>query len=483
MSKEVKRISCGVSGLDEILGGGLISGSSYLVRGGPGTGKTTLALQFLLEGIAEGEKSLFITLTETEEKLRQDAYQREFNLEGLVISDLSPSCESGDLTYNIFPSSEVEQSPLITKITQAMREHQPDRLVIDGITQFLYVSPDAYQFRKQILCLIQYALDFGCTMILTSEASQRLSDDDLQFMSDGVINLDFQGESRNVYVTKLRGSDFICGTHSIKLTKAGMVVYPKLNPKNREVQSSRDVLSTGVPELDELLNGGIERGTATVISGPTGVGKTTLGTQFMKEAAARGQSSVIYTFEEARESLLERCESVSIPLRAMIDHGTMSVEKINPLEYTPDEFAYMVRNKVERMEAEIVMLDSISGYLVSFSENPMAGHQMLRHLHALTEYLKNMGVTLLLINEIQNITGDFKISEYGISYVADNIIFLRYLEVKGELRKAIGVLKKRKSNFEKTLREIDITRYGLRVGRPLDDLRGILTGDTDFIRE
>jgi circadian clock protein KaiC len=255
-----------------------------------------------------------------------------------------------------------------------------------------------------------------------------------------------------------------------------MEVFPHLMPEVYGQEFALEVLSSGVPELDELLHGGFERSTITIISGPSGVGKSTLGLQFMKEAAGRGERSVIYAFEERKETLLNRCEGINIPVHAMIERGTLSVVQIEPLHYTPDEFANLVRYEVEQQKARIVMIDSISGYRLS-----VRGNELVTHIHALCKYLQNMGVAVLLINEVESITGDFRATEIGISYIADNLVFLRYLEMQGELRKAIGVLKKRMSDFEKTLREFEITRYGIKVGKPLTNLRGILKGTPEWL--
>jgi circadian clock protein KaiC len=225
-----------------------------------------------------------------------------------------------------------------------------------------------------------------------------------------------------------------------------------------------------------MLNGGLERGTVTILTGPTGVGKTTLGYQFMKECAGRGENSVVYSFEEEIEIMLQRCDQVNIPARRMIDRGTLDVVKVEPLEYTPDEFAYLVRKSVEQGDARLVMIDSLAGYSLS-----MRGENVVTHLHALIKYLQNMGVAVILVTEISSVVGDFEVTEAGVSYLADNVIFLRYLEIQGELRKAIGVLKKRLSNFEKTLREFEITRFGIKVGRPLLELRGILRGVPEWV--
>jgi circadian clock protein KaiC len=264
----------------------------------------------------------------------------------------------------------------------------------------------------------------------------------------------------------------------MRLNDKGMEVFPKLAPEVYRREFVAEVIATGVPELDELLHGGLERGTITIITGPSGVGKTTLGLLFMKEAAGRGERSVVYTLEEEVAILLRRCEAINIPVHAMMKRGTLSVVKVEPLQYSPDEFAYLVRHEVEEQNARIVMIDSVSGYRLS-----LRGEDLVSHIHALSKYLANMGVTLLLVNEVESITGEFRATEVGISYIADNIVFLRYLEMQGEIRKAIGVLKKRLSNFEKTLREFEITRYGVKVGKPLTELRGILSGAPELVKK
>ncbi len=472
------RLSTGIPGFDEVLHGGFIPGRAYLVRGQPGTGKTTLGLHFLNTGTQAGEKSLYITLGEAVEQISKNAEGLGFDSQSITFLDLSPSSEffTQIQTYDIFSPAEVEREPTTKKIIEQVEALKPQRIFLDAMTQFRYLSSDAFQFRKQVLSFLRFLREQGATVLFTSEGGEDAPDDDLQFMSDGVIHLTLAIEQRSLSVSKFRGSDFRSGEHSMRLTSTGMQVFPRLTPKIHGQEFVLEVLSSGVPELDELLHGGLERSTITIITGPSGVGKSTLGLQFMKEAAGRGERSVIYTFEERKETLLHRCEAVNIPAHIMLKRGTLSVVQVEPLHYTPDEFANLVRHEVEHQNARIVMIDSISGYRLS-----VQGDELIAHIHALCKYLQNMGVAVLLVNEVETITGDFRPTEIGISYMADNIVFLRYLEMQGELRRAIGVLKKRMTDFEKTLREFEITRYGIKVGKPLTNLRGILKGSPEWV--
>jgi circadian clock protein KaiC len=471
------RLSTGIAGLDTILCGGLIPRRAYLLRGGPGFGKTTLGMHFLTAGAHQGEQVVCITLAETEEQLRQNAAALGFDLAGITFLDLSPSADvfAAEETYDIFSPAEVEREPTTRKIIELVEGLKPSRVFMDSMTQFRYLSTDAFQFRKQVLSFLRFLIDHQATVLFTSETTSELPDDDLQYMSDGIIQLGFTPEGRSLTVSKFRGSDFSPGTHALTLSDRGITVFPKL-PLTERRDSVGAPLSSGVPEIDELLHGGLERGTTTIITGPTGVGKTTLGLQFVKEAAGRGDESVAYIFEEGLQTLLNRCESINIPVHAMIERGTLHVVPIEPRRWTPDQFAYIVREEVEKHQRRIVMLDSVKGYglMTGNREHVMA-------LHALAAYLKRMGVSVLLTNEIENITGDFQATGAGLSYLADNIVFLRYLEIMGELRKAIGVLKKRVGSFERTLREIEITRYGIKVGGPLTNLRGLLRGTPEFL--
>jgi circadian clock protein KaiC len=471
----------GLSGLDEVLHGGLIQERAYLVRGGPGTGKTTLGLHFLAAGAANGERTLLITLESAEPQLRRDAASQGLDLSGIHFLDLSPTRDffAQNQSYDIFSAGDVERDPTTQQIVRTIQELKPDRVFVDAVTTLRYLAPDAFQFRKQARSFVRYLVENGATVLMSSEPTATLPDDDLRFMSDGIIDLEISPEHgvlrRSLAVTKFRGSDFQGGAHSIRLTGRGMEVYPRLVPGDHAHDFHPELIPSGIPELDEMLCGGIERGTITILSGPSGAGKTTLGIQFMREAAARGERSVVYAFEEQMDTLLHRCEAIGIPLRAMVAGGALAVVEVEPLRFSPGEFALMVRREVEERGTRIVMIDGIAGYRLT-----LAGDDLVAHLHALGRYLKNMGVTVLLMNETEAITGDFRATEVGLSYLCDNLVFLRYLEIEGELRKAVGVLKKRLGDFARTLREIAITCDGVQVGEPLVGLRGVLTGTPEW---
>jgi circadian clock protein KaiC len=476
------RCPTGITGLDEVLHGGLVPRRAYLVRGGPGTGKTTLGLHFLRAGIALGESALLITLESNETQLRTDAATQGLDLESVDVLDLSPTRDffAQNQSYDIFSAADVERDPTTQKIVEFIESRKPTRVFVDAITTLRYLAPDAFQFRKQALSFLRFLVEHGATVLMSSEPTSSVPDDDLRFMSDGIIELDTSkahgGLRRSLSVAKLRGSDFAGGHHAVRLTDAGMSVYPRLVPASHEREFEVELVPSGVATLDEMLGGGIERGTITILSGPSGVGKTTLGMQFMKEAATRGERSVVYAFEEQLTTLLHRCEAIGIPVREMIKGGNLAVVPVEPLRFSPAEFALLVRREVEDFGARIVMIDGIAGYRLT-----LAGDDLVMQLHALGRYLKNMGVTVIFINEVESITGEFRATEVGVSYLCDNLVFLRYLEIGGELRKAIGVLKKRLGDFGKQLREMTITQDGLKVGEPLRGLRGVLTGAPEWV--
>ncbi|WP_135303661.1 ATPase domain-containing protein [Haloarcula amylovorans] len=479
-SQTPERISTGISGLDEVLHGGLIANRSYLVRGEPGTGKTILGTHFLKAGADQGETVLYVNLEETTEDIKTNAATLGIDLDDVEFLDLSPDSEmfARNQSYDIFAPSEVEQSSLTDAVTERVEDVEPDRVFIDPITRLRYLTPDDHQFRQQVISFMQYLREAGATVVFTSQNTKSIPDDDLQFMSDGTIKIELGEFGRTVVVPKFRGSQIRGGTHAMRIRDDDVSVFPELQPSSYDREFVAESIPSGVPEMDELLHGGIERGTITVISGPTGVGKTTTGTQFMKEAAGRGERSVVYMFEETKGTFLQRSESINMPVREMLEQDSLNVHEIEALNFSPEEFAHLVREDVEEHDTRIVMIDGIDGYRLSLRGEET---NLVRKLHTLCRYLKNMGVTVILVEETEAVTGRFTATEAGISYLADNIIFLQHLELEGRMRKAIGVLKKRTSDFERTLREFRITENGIEVGESLTDLRGILS-DTPTTR-
>lgn len=474
------RLSTGVRGLDRILHGGLIPGRTYMVRGRPGTGKSILGLHFLTDAAtSDDSKSLYINLEEAENDIRENADSLGFDLEGIEFLDLSPDSEFfvNDLSYDIFTSDEVAEESITEEITERITEVDPDRVFVDPLTQLRYLSSDDYQFRKQVLSFMQFLKEQGTTVLFTSQDTRAEPDDDLQFISDGIIHLNRSPEGRTVQIPKFRGTDFESGEHSLTIERGGMSVFPSLIPRQYEKAFEAETISSGVPELDQLLNGGIERGTVSIVTGPTGVGKTTTGIQFMKEAAGRGERSVIYSFEEGKGTLLHRCETINIPIREMLDQEALQIEEVEGLQLSADEFAHHVREQVEEKDTKIVMIDGVTGYQLALQGDDQS---LTTELHSLCRYLKNMGVTVILVSETRDITGPFQITAEGLSYLGDTILFLQHLEVDGQMHKAIGVLKKRTSDFERAMREFQITEYGVQIGDQLTELRGILEGTPEW---
>jgi circadian clock protein KaiC len=471
------RIRTGIPYADEILDGGLLPASATIVRGAPGAGKTIFGLHFLTADSDPETERLYINLGEPADYLTDTASQFGLETDSIEFLDLSASGDQfhGENTYDLFHSSEVENPSLVDEIRETVETIDPDRVMIDPVTELRHLTPDERQFRTQVLGLIEFLKGKGATVLLTSQAAPSIPDDDLQFLVDTVLNLNLEGGRRTLSVSKFRGSSSQRGSHSVTITSEGMRVWPRLDPTRHHRERPVETLSSGVPELDSLLGGGLTSGTVTFLSGPTGVGKTTTALQFMKEAAGRNKRSVLYSFEEGTRTILDRASAVNIPVEEMLEAGTLVIEEIAPDELTIDEFTHGIRTQVESNGTEIVTIDGITGYERAFRDGDDPTHQLVK----IGRYLRNMGVSGIVTNEVHQITGEFRATEQQVSHLADSIVVLRHVEYNGELRKVIGVLKMRTSDFENTLRTFRITPNGLSVGEPLSDLQGILTGTPD----
>ncbi|RME80038.1 MAG: recombinase RecA [Caldilineae bacterium] len=478
---EATRIPTGIPALDEILRGGLVASRSYLIVGETGTGKTVLSLQWLLDGVRRGERCLYITLAEPAGEVARNVAGFGWNLEGLGILDLTPADDPTELAgdeYHVFPPSEVEQTPTWRHIYQELEEKKPDRLVIDSVTQLRYLSSDEYQFRKHILALVAYLNRVGCTSFLVFEPSLLDRETSVALAVDGVIRLRRELSAgrvidlRSIQIEKLRGSDYLSGLHPMRIASKGIEVFPHRVSQTGDSPPGSLQLASGIAGLDAMLHGGIYSGTTTLISGPAGVGKTTLGMQFLTQAASKGLPAVLFTFEESAASVIARSRAVGMPVDALLQSGKLRVCRLNPMQLYPDELLEWVKKMVEEEHVRAVMVDSLRGYQLAMEQFG----NMDAHLFNLVTYLNSRDVFTLLINEVEHITGDVRFTEIGVSYLIDDGLLLRYAEIEAKIVRVIGCLKKRSGAYEPELRPYTITPDGLHVGEPLTGLHGLLTG-------
>ena len=475
------KTATGIPGLDEILDGGITPNHSYLLVGAAGTGKTIASIQWLLKGEKISQKGLYITLAEPRENIARNVQNFGWKLDEFQFVDLNPlnhAKKNGVEEYNVFSPSEVERAPMWDGIYDAISRHKPDRVVIDSLTQLRYLSTDDYQFRKQILSLVNFLGRSGTTSLLTYEPAELEHETSVALAVDGIIRLRMEVSPRRVIglrslqIEKLRGSDFMSGYHPLRITDSGMVVFPRHIEEPGNIRPGQYQLSSGIEGLDHLLGGGLESGTTTIISGPVGAGKTTLGVKLLSEAVRDGRRSVLYSFEESPISIIARAESVGIQLREMIDSDMLRIERINPMELYPDEFLGIIRRAVSEHGVQTLMIDSLRGYDLSMEEFGST----VANVHNMVTYLNRVGVTTVAINEVQHITGPLVATDLGVSHTFDNIILLRYAEYKGNVIKVIACLKKRHGPLRAALREYRITRDGLEVSDELTSLTNILSG-------
>jgi circadian clock protein KaiC len=468
----------GIHGLDDILCGGLTPYRLYLVEGVPGSGKTTLAVQYLLEGARNGESALYVTLSETEEELRAMARSHDWSLDGVTIRELVPPEESLQPAeqYTMFHPAEVELSETTRTILADVERLKPTRLVFDSLSELRLLAGDPLRYRRQLLALKQFFRGRRCTVLLLDDLTSSGRDLQVQSIAHGVLVLEqllpeYGADRRRLRVLKHRGRRFRGGYHDYNIATGGLQVFPRLVAAEHRSDLNEQKFSSGIDTLDDLLGGGLERGTSTLIVGSAGTGKSSLAGQFAAAAAARGQHSAMFIFDESKNTLLTRMDGLGIPLRQHNENGTVVIRQVDPAELTPGEFSHTIRREVEDNQAKVIVIDSLNGYL-----NAMPGERVLTiHLHEMLMFLGEKGVATILLGAHQGMIGTQMFTPVDASYLADAVIMLRYFEARGAVRQAISVVKKRGGRHERTIRDFSLDG-GINVGAPLKDFRGVLTG-------
>jgi len=478
------RLSTGVEGLDDILHGGLGKGFLYLIEGNPGAGKTTLALQFLIEGARRGEKGLYLSLAESEAELRLVADSHGFDLQNVAICKISPpelAAQSGQ-QYTVFQPAEVELADVLDTLLAKVREVNPSRVVIDSMSELRMLARDSLRYRRQVLSLKQFFEGRDCTTLLLDERFRDAQEIQVQTIAHGVITLEvlpreYGVTRRRMEVLKIRASNFREGYHDYIILKGGIRVFPRLvSGEHRGFDVLSEVLPSGLAELDSLFNGGVQRGTSTLISGPAGCGKSTLCAQFVQSAAQRGERGAIFTFDETRQSFVDRSLGLGLDLDPFLRHGVIHLEQVDPAELSPGEFVHRIRRGVEDQKWRIVVVDSLNGLMNSMSEE----RALTVQLHELLSYLNQVGVASFLVLAQHGLLGVAMTSPTDVSYLADNVLLLRYFEAAGEVRQAISVVKRRSGPHERSIRELLMRNGEVSIGEPLTNFVGVLTGTPQF---
>lgn len=473
-----RMVSTGTAGLDDVLAGGLLRARVFLLEGSPGTGKTTIATQFLLAGAAVGEKTLYITLSETEEELRESARSHGWSLDGVDIFELVPpeNLLDDQQQQSLLYSSDLELGETTRRIFDAFERCRPDRVVLDSLSEIRLLAQSSLRYRRQILALKHYFAQQKATVLMLDDMTTELTDKTVHSVAHGVVTLEelqreYGPERRRLRVVKYRGRRFRGGFHDFTIETGGVKVFPRLVSAEHHKPIQRDNLATDIVPLDNLLGGGVERGSSVLILGPAGTGKSLLAMTFISAAVRRREKAAMFVFDEELGLLIQRAKGLGIDLQGMIDSGNLLLEQVDAAELTPGEFADRVRHCVELNGAQTVVVDSLNGYQAAMPEE----NALILHLHELLQYLNRQGATTFLTVAQHGLVGDMK-SPVDVTYLADTVILLRYFEALGRVRRAMSIVKKRTGRHEDTIREYRISDAAITLGEPLVEFQGVLRG-------
>jgi circadian clock protein KaiC len=475
--------STGIDGLDDILAGGLARERVYLLEGSPGTGKTTTAMSFLRAGAQHGEKTLYITLSETEAELRDTARSHGWELEGVEIFELVPpeSLLDEEQQQSLLYSSDLELGETTRMIFEAVERAKPRRVVIDSLSEIRLLAQSSLRYRRQVLALKHYFAKHATTVLLLDDLTTENLDKTVHSVAHGVVRLEelapeYGAERRRVRVIKYRGRKFRGGFHDFAIRTGGLEIYPRLVSAEHKSAFDRSPLPSDIDGLDAILGGGVERGSSCLVLGPAGTGKSLLALYFVLSAIQRGEKAAIFLFDEEIGLLFDRTQAFGIDLEALRDQGSLIIQQIDAAELSPGEFTARVRQCVDRQGIKTVVIDSLNGYQAAMPEENF----LILHIHELLQYLNRQGATTFLTVAQHGLVGEMK-APVDVTYLADTVILLRYFEAAGEVRRALSVIKKRSGRHEKTIREFEIGDSGLNVGPPLTNFHGVLRGVPNFV--